>query len=121
MAFMDFFAMKIFITKKSLLNNIDYKEIHFVKLVHNPDKDILKQKEGICEKYKHEITMIEFFPFNEDDVFGSHASANYFWWLSEKDISKIDFDAKVIVHTIKEKTELKGILMKLFQCSEEPF
>jgi len=120
MAFMDFFAMKIFIAKKGLLNNINYKEIHFVKLVHNSDKDIQKQKEDICKKYTG-ITMIEFFPFNEGDIFGSHASANYFWWLSKEDISKKDFEANVIVHTIKEKTELKGILMKLFQCSEEPF
>jgi len=121
MAFMDFFAMKIFITKKSLLNNIDYKKIHFVKLVHDCDKVIQQQKESICEKYDNQITMIEFFPFNEDDIFGSHTSVNYFWWLSDKDISEIEFEANIIVHKIKEKTELKVVLNKLFQCSEESF
>jgi len=105
MLFVHHMVAKILIDNKSLLREFEEQgyTMYFIKHTGNyKDKKALKILHNkIKQKFGKSITIVEFLPFNNEDIFGFQTIYKYYWWVSKKDIAISDIEMDNNIQKVK--------------------
>jgi len=105
MKFIHHFIMKKLIGNKSLLNEFAEEgyTMYFIKYTGDfkNKKELKSFHQEIKQYFDKSISIVEFFPFNNKDIFGFQTVSRYYWWVSKKKIDPEEFNMENIIHSIK--------------------
>lgn len=105
MLFVHHMVAKILVDSKSLLMEFEEQgyTMYFIKHTGNyKDKKALKILHNkIKQKFGKSITIVEFLPFNNEDIFGFQTIYKYYWWVSKKDIAISDIEMDNNIQKVK--------------------
>jgi hypothetical protein len=105
MLFIHHIVTKILIDKKSLLREFEEQGYTMYFIKHTKDyKDkravkVLRIK--VRKKFGKSTSIVEFFPFNNTDIFGFQTISKYYWWVSKKDIAISDIEMDNNIQKVK--------------------
>ena len=68
---------------------------------HKNKKELKSFHQEIKQYFDKSISIVEFFPFNNKDIFGFQTVSRYYWWVSKKKIDPEEFNMENIIHSIK--------------------
>lgn len=103
--FVHHFILKVLLDNKSLLKEFDEQgyTMYFIKYTgdQSDQKVITEFHNKIKDNFDKNISIVEFYPFNDEDVFGFQTISKYYWWVSRKDIPVEDIKMDNNIQKVK--------------------
>lgn len=105
MLFIHHFIMKKLVDKKSLLQEFEQAgyTMYFIKYEGDYDngQELVGFHNKIIANFDKSISIVEFFPFNNKDIFGFQTISRYYWWVSKSEIDVSEIEMDNIIHKVK--------------------
>lgn len=103
--FVHHFILKVLLDNKSLLMEFEEQDytMYFIKYTgdQSNQKAINEFHDEIKNNFDKNISVVEFYPFNDEDVFGFQTISKYYWWVFKKDIPVEDIKMDNNIQKVK--------------------